>query len=412
MPTVSPTRVEAVAAALGWARERDLQVITSASPPAEAVDEGFVLSVAGLRGALSLHAESGTVRVEAGVTGAELAWQLHREGRCLWPRPAPFFREPLGPYLAGPGLAGEFVAFSIWESPLMALEAALRDGRVLRAGVAPRSAAGPDYRTFLLGMSDRVGVITSAIWRTVDRSVIALSAARFDSGPAALAAVRTHCATGWRPFAGRIAGAAEDASWREPAGAGRVQLLLAHRAEGPRADLLRDQLDRVIRAGGGVPLPSRAARAWHEQSFVDLCQRGSGVLTDAGPARGDGQLASARVAVPWHQAQGLWSILEESGRRGPLGFDLSAEGPRPEGVILHIRLCRRGRSRIGLERALERLAGAVAEGGGALVGLHGPSGRPLPPPASATRAHQLLDAVVARLGPAPAERGTAAPGEG
>jgi FAD/FMN-containing dehydrogenase len=412
MPTVRPARVEAVAAALGWAQERGLRVVTSASPPAGAGEEGFVLSVAGLRGALSSNPDSGTVRVEAGVSGAELAWQLHREGRCLWPRPAPFFREPLGPYLAGPGLAGEFVAFSIWESPLMALEAALRNGRVLRAGVAPRSAAGPDYRAFLLGMSDRVGVITSAIWRTVDRSVIALSAARFDSSSAALSAARAHCAMGWRPFAGRIARANEDGGWREPPGAGAVQLLLAHRAEGPRADLLRDQLDRAVRAEGGIPLPSRAARAWHEQSFVDLCQRGSGAVADAGPARADGQLASARVAVPWHQAQALWSTVEAAGRRGPLGFDLSAEGPRPEGIILHIRLCRRGRSRIGLERALERLVGAVAEGGGALVGLHGSAGRPLPPPASATPAHQLLDAVVARLGPAPAERGTAAPGEG
>ena len=399
-PVVRPGRAEDVATALGWAHERGVPVRTAASPPELSAEPGFTLSVERLRGAPSLQRDAGTVRVDAGVTGAELAWHLHREGRCLWPRPAPFFREALGPHLAGPALAGEYVAFTMWESPLMAVDAALRDGRVLRAGVAPRSAAGPDYRTFLLGMADRVGVVTSAVWRTVDRSVIDLSAARFESAGAALATAREHCAAGWRPFAGRLAEGEGDGDWRAPVGDGGALLLLAHRAEGPRAELLRAQFARAVAAHGGIPLPSRAARAWHEQSFVDLSQRGTAALGDAAPAVARGQLASARVAVPWHRAEALWGALEAAGSKGALALDLSAEGPRPEGVIVHVRLRRRGRARLGLPRAVERLAEALAPCGGALVGFHGPDGRPQSWPLPATPAHRLLDAVVAQLQPA------------
>ena len=406
---VAPERREGVAAAFRWAHSRGVTVRSAhrRDLAARKARPGEVLLVSAerLTPPLVLQRDAGTVRVGAGTTGAELATGLYREGRCPWPRSAPFLREPIGPYLAGPGLAAEFVAFSMWESPLMALEGVLVDGRTIHVGVAPRSAAGPDYRTFFLGTGDRLGMITSAVWRTVDRSVLRLFAARFSGVDAALSTARAHCRVGgWRPFAGWIGRGEDPARWREGSKQGDCLLLLAHRADGLRADLLDDQLSAVTSEAGGTALPARAARAWIEESFLDVCRHGKARLDEAGPARLEGQLGTLRVAMPWTGAGPLWQALEALGERGPLTIAIAAEAPRPEGVVLHLRLCRRGRSRIGLGRAVDRVRLALEGHGGWIAGLHDGDGSAVDVPQVPTPANQLLDAVAASL------RSTAAAG--
>ncbi len=410
---VRPDHAEGIAAAFRWAHEQGVPVQPMGPEPLGGrvdADDSLLISTERLRPPLILQPEAGTVRIGAGTTGAELAWQLHREGRCPWPRPAPFHREALGPYLAGPGLAAEFVALSMWESPLMSIEAVLTDGRRIRAGVAPRSAAGPDYRAFFLGTGDRLGLITAAVWRTVERSVVLLFAASFPSSEGALATARAHCQAGWRPFSGWIGGGGDPDAWREPVADEGAILLLALRADGPRADLIRRQLERAAGDHGGRVLPSRAARYWYEQSFLHVCQGGTAGLEAAAPARVAGQLGTARIAVPWSGAAALWETLETVARKGPLKVVVSAEIPRPEGVILHVRLCRRGRSRIGLARALERIEVPLEVHGGVLAGLHDPGGRAVDLPRPPTTTNRLLDEVALRLG-AEASAGSAPPRE-
>ncbi len=401
---VLPDRAETVQAVYRWAHREGVDVrsahLRALKPARRTGPDPVLISSERLTPPLVLNQDAGTVRVGAGATGAQLAHDLHRSGRCPWPRTAAFLRERLGSYLSGPGLSAEFVAFTMWESPLMALEGVLVDGRRIHAGVAPRSAAGPDYRTFFLGTGDRLGMITSVVWRTVDRSVLRLFALRFERAAAALEAAREHCAAGWRPFSGWI-GRGEPDSWRRGGESGPGLLLLAHRADGLRADLLDERLRGLATDHGAEVLPSRAAREWLEQTFVHVCQRGPSALACAGPARLGGQLGTLRVSVPWPGAGPLWAALERLGAKGPLRLTIAAEAPRPEGTTLHLRIRRRGRSRIGLPRALERIAPLLGEHGGWIAGLHDREGRAMEPPRHRTAANELLDAVASSL------RGTA-----
>lgn len=346
-----------------------------------------------LQASLVLDRAAGTVIVPGGTTGADLAWRLHREGRWIPPRSAPFYTEPIGVHLAGAGLAGEMAALTMWESPLMALEAVLADGRVLHSGVAPRSAAGPDYRAFLLGCRDRIGVITSATWRTHHRTVPMLFAARLRRDGLELLA--ESCRRGWRPFASMWLPGEDARCWREPArwtGDGET-VLLCYRAEADRADLLRRQLAAATRELGGEVLEPNAARPWFEGTFLDVCQRGRAAVDAAAEAPLDGQLATAWIAASWPALRRVRRELEECSLR----CVVSGEGFRPEGGILRVRLA--SSRRMGLGRILREVVAAAGRGGGRLAGFSDLRGRSMDILAECAETTPSLERIAENLGP-------------
>ncbi len=399
-----PDRTAAVQELLRWAGERG---VTVRSAPARPVGHDGALAGPGevrltlrrLQGALRLDRTARTVAVPGGTTGVELAWRLHREGFWPGPRPWPFFARAIGETLAGPALAGEHTAMGIWESPLMAVEAVLGDGRLLRAGVAPRSAAGPDYRAFLLGTGDRVGVITEVTWRVVARSIPMLTAAVVPSLDAALRLLADHCGDGWRPLASAVIEGRDPAAWsgdrgggsapRRPAGA---TVLLCHRAQGTRAELLRRQLGDGVAAAGGEVLAPAAARSWFEGTFHDLCRHGVEALEASAPPRPRRRLGTAWIAAPWPAMAGLWKALR-AGRRGRWVGRVSGEGFRPEGGLLRVIMV--GRDLAG---AAEDVLARLDEAGGRLTTLLDADDRPVAPVCARHDAGALLDQVAAELG--------------
>lgn len=383
----SPDRTTAVSELLRWASREAVVVRTL---PARWLDGRRSFPDAGelllrldrLQGSLRLDRVSNVVAVPGGVTGAELAWRLHREGRWVRPRPLPFFTEPIGSYLAGPGLASEMTALTQWESPLMGLEAVLADGRVLRAGVAPRSAAGPDYRAFLLGTGDRLGVITSVTWRTERRTVPMLFAARLPAKAAGLELLREHCRDGWRPWSSAVS-----------RGDGEL-VLLSHRAEGERAAMLRRQLGAAVAARGGEVLEASAARDWFEGSFLSWCKRGETGGADV--EAGDGDLVEAWIAAPWPGLLRLWSAgVTGTGMRAVV----DAEGLRPEGGVLRIRMATKRATPGRIARAREKLARLAEASLGRVVGLRTAHGS-VEPATGRGPAAALLEDLAGELGPA------------
>lgn len=398
---VLPDRPEAVAEVLRWCRERGVVVRTPAGRPlvedrrSDVVD----LSMRRLQGPLVLERDAGTVRIPAGTPGAELAQRLHRQGRWIEPRPAPFLREDLATHVAGPALSAEFVAFGMWESPLMALEAVLADGRTIRAGVAPRSAAGPDYRAFLVGGGERLGVVTAAVWRTVERSVPCLAAARFPAVDAAAGAARRHTQGGWRPFASLLVPGLEDpAAWRRATPGTGAVLLLCHRAEGERSDLLLRQLRDDVQDCGGENLPANSARAWYEGAILAPCQSGTAARDGASLPQGPGHLGTVRVAASWPALGAISTDLQTALAKGPLKASWTWEGLRPEGGILTLRLLRRGRSRIGLGAAVKRVLALTDEHGGMVAAVHDGTGAPRRVRRPDSAAQHLLEAVAEEMG--------------
>ncbi len=394
---VAPDRVGAISELMRWASREGVAVRT---PPARPLGgrarfpgkDEVLLRLDRLHRALLLHAEAGTVDVAGGTTGAELAWQLHREGRWVAPRPRPFWSEPLGSYLAGPGLAAEWVAFGMWETPLMALEAVLLDGRVLRAGVAPRSAAGPDYRAFLLGIGDRIGVVTGATWRTSARSVPALFAARFPRRAAALQMLRAHVGRGVRPWASRVLRGRDPGRWNEAAPPGRgdhAVVLLCHRAEGARAELLRRLLHDETRRQGGTVLEPAEARAWYEGGVRAVCVDGAAALDGVDLAAGAGALATVWLATPWAGLGALWDELAAD-KLGRARVATLGEAFRPEGGILQVRLRRQGQARVAATTAVRALLERAAVHRARVAGVLDGSGRPVAPPVGDTPAAALI----------------------
>ncbi len=398
---IHPRRTAVVAELFRYAFSRGLTVRTAPARPARRLGrqtrDGEVLLVLDrLQGALQVNDTAGTVVVPGGTSGADLAWRLHREGRWLWPRPLPFYAQPLASYLAGPGLAAEMTAFTMWESPLMALEAVLADGTVLKTGLAPRSAAGPDYRTFLVGAGDRLGVITRVTWRTVERSIPMLAAIHTPSLDRGLELLAAFCSTGWRPFASCLIEGDDPSSWQTAKPGAGATVLLCLRAEGARADLARSQLSGILR-DGDEQLPPRAARGWYEARVLALAQRGQEALADAaGPTHG--VMGTAVLAVPEPGLSGLWHQLTGQGGVKPRRFRASviAEGFRPEGATLDVRLHKHGRA--GLASAAIELVELAAAHGGLLSGLFDPGGRPLVPRTDALGAKTLMEQLAGDLG--------------
>lgn len=388
---IHPSRTAVVAELFRFARTQGVTVRTAPSRPARrsgrlARDGEVRLELDRLQGALQMNETAGTVVVPGGTCGADLAWRLHREGHWLWPRPLPFYAQPISSYLAGPGLAAEMTAFTMWESPLMALEAVLADGTVLKAGLAPRSAAGPDYRTFLVGAEDRIGVITRVTWRCVQRSIPMLAAVRTPTVDRGLELLAAFCAPGWRPFASRL-------FQGDDAGA---TVLLCLRAEGARAALLRSQLAGLL-VDGDEQLPPQAARDWYEASILALAQRGQAALAGAAGPAGE-LMGNALLAVPEPGLSTLWRRLCGQGVKLPRRFRATVigEGFRPEGAMLRVGLRKHGRA--GLASAAAELVELTAAHGAQFAGLFDPSGRPLVPRTATTGSRTLLEQLAGDLG--------------
>jgi len=404
--TVTPTRVSAVSELMRWAAGAGAVLRT---PPARPLGgrrafpgaDEILLRLEGLRATPRLNLQAGTVDVAGGTSGADLAYWLHREGRWVQPRPAPFYREPLGAYLAGPGLAAEWIAFSMWESPLMSLEAVLLDGRVLRVGVAPRSAAGPDYRAFLVGVRDRVGVITGATWRTAARAVPMLFAARFPDRGEALALLRDSARRGWRPWSSRVVSGKDPGRWSTPSARREkaAVALLCYRAAGGRAALIRRQLRDATRAGGGEVLEAADARAWYEGSMLAVCRQGPAAVEELGGAPGKGTLATAWLAVPWAGLPAAWDALL-AGKGARSTARVLGEGFRAEGGLLQVQLGRKGKARTSASAAVSWAWKVAGEHGGRLAALQDGAGRPVAPAQGGADADELMADVVRRLGPA------------
>ena len=402
---VRPDRVSAISELLRWAARESVVVRT---PPRRWLDRRrhfpgsgeVLLTLDRLNGSLTLDRFSSVATVPGGVTGAELAWRLHREGQWVRPRPLPFYGQPLGNYLAGPGLASEMTALSMWESPLMGLEAVLADGRVLRAGVAPRSAAGPDYRAFLLGTGDRIGVITSVTWRTEHRTVPMLFAARLPATGAGLQLFEDHCRFGWRPWSSAILRGAEAATWQSPHRweGGHEIVLLCHRAEGDRAQLLRSQLGAAVFGLGGEVLEPSAARGWYEGSFLSWCKRGGAAAADASDAPESKVRATAWIAAQWPALAILWQALAGVGGPGSRTV-VQAEGFRPEGGMLRVRFLGTSLTAGRLERTRELLAEMAGAEGARIVGFQRTDGEDVEPATERGPAASLLQDLAADFGP-------------
>jgi alkyldihydroxyacetonephosphate synthase len=178
--------------------------------------------------------------------------------------------------------AGQFsTAYGSAEDVVLALEAVLPDGSVIRTRETPRAAAGPDLRQLFLGSEGTLGIVTEVTF-----SLRALPEAsrgqafHFEDLAAGIEPIRKLMRAGWRPPVVRLYDAHESARhFPECCPEGRAMLILLH--EGPAAlvDAQAAAVAAIARETGGVETDPTAVSRWldkrnHVPGFREFLERG------------------------------------------------------------------------------------------------------------------------------------------
>ncbi|MEO5900249.1 MAG: FAD-binding oxidoreductase, partial [Ilumatobacteraceae bacterium] len=152
-----PTTTAQVAAVLTICNQAHIPVtatggrsgVCGASVP---VHGGVVLDVTGLAGIVGVDVESGLVEVLAGTFGPDLEAQLRAEhGLSVGHFPQSFDIATVGGWVACRGAGQYSTRYGKIDDMVAGVEVVLADGTVVRTGVAPAAATGPDLARLFIG---------------------------------------------------------------------------------------------------------------------------------------------------------------------------------------------------------------------------------------------------------------------
>jgi alkyldihydroxyacetonephosphate synthase len=128
---------------------------------------GVVLDITGLAGIGDVDAVSGIVVVLAGTFGPDLEDELSgRHGLSVGHFPQSFDIATVGGWVACRGAGQYSTRYGKIDDLVAGLEVVLADGTVVRTGVAPAAATGPDLARLFLGAEGTLGVVTRVWLRT------------------------------------------------------------------------------------------------------------------------------------------------------------------------------------------------------------------------------------------------------
>jgi len=162
-------------------------VVGSAIP----IKGGIVVDMKKMDKVLEIDDSSLMARVQTGINGMNLERHLNRKGYTLGHIPQSLYCSCLGGWLACKA-AGQFsTKYGKIEDIVIAMEAVLADGTLIKSKAVPRSSTGPEVEKLLLGSEGTLGIITEAtlkIWPyPEERAMLSFA---FDDIARALEAVR------------------------------------------------------------------------------------------------------------------------------------------------------------------------------------------------------------------------------
>jgi alkyldihydroxyacetonephosphate synthase len=208
---------------------------------------------------------------EAGLLGSEFEARLNEAGFSMGHFPQSIALSSVGGWVATRA-AGQFsTKYGNIEDLLVAFEAVLPSGEVIRTRPIPRASAGPDLRHLFLGAEGTTGVITEVTYQihplpeATDRQAIA-----FPSMNAGLEALRLILRAGWSPAVLRLYDEIE--AGRAFAGAaGASESLLLVLSEGP-STLVATELaavQAIAATTGGRAIGPAPVESWlHHRNAV------------------------------------------------------------------------------------------------------------------------------------------------
>ncbi|MGC9307538.1 MAG: FAD-binding oxidoreductase, partial [Thermoplasmatota archaeon] len=139
------------------------------------VQGGVMLDMRRMHDIVSIDDSGLMVTVQTGINGMTLERELNRAGYTLGHIPQSLYCSSLGGWLACRA-AGQFsTKYGKIEDMLVALEAVLPDGAIIRSRAVPRSSTGPQVERLMLGSEGTLGVVTEAtlkIWPYPERRAL------------------------------------------------------------------------------------------------------------------------------------------------------------------------------------------------------------------------------------------------
>lgn len=370
LAVAEPDTADEVAAVLRLCRETRTPVVpygggSGVCGGVRADARALVLSTRRLTGLVELRTDDLVARFRAGTLGIDAEKRVQEAGLTIGHWPQSIELATVGGLVATRSAGQYSTAYGNAEDVVLAVEAVLPDGRIVRTRETPRAAAGPDLRQLFLGSEGIFGVITEVSFslRPLPEATRG-QAFHFGGVAAGLEAIRGILREGWRPPVVRLYDATEgERAFTAWCPKGRAFLLLLH--EGPAA-LVETQLRAVAarcREAGGVAADAAAAEHWlaHRNEVPSL--RGfleKGIVVD-----------TIEVAATWGRVIPLYERIVASLREVPGILAASAHSSHSyrSGTNLYVTFAVRPAERAAMAAAYGEcwrrvMEATLAEGGG------------------------------------------------
>lgn len=226
-----------------------------------------VISMRRLDGLVSLHDANLTARFRAGTNGMAAERRVQQDGLTIGHWPQSIELSTVGGWVATRAAGQLSTAYGSAEDLVLALEAVLPDGRVVRTRETPRASVGPDLRQLFLGSEGTLGIVTEVTFSLRPLPQASRGQAfHFTDLAAGLEPIRRLMREGWRPPVVRLYDGQESARhFADTCPQGRAMLILLH--EGPTAlvEVQSEAVAAICRTAGGTETDPSSVDRWLEE---------------------------------------------------------------------------------------------------------------------------------------------------
>ncbi|HEX7406525.1 MAG TPA: FAD-binding oxidoreductase [Candidatus Binatia bacterium] len=266
---VSPTGVEHISTVIEYANQQHLPIVPFGAGSGVCggvlpADGAIVVDLRRMNRIVELNETALTVRVQAGMMGNAFEAALNEAGYSMGHFPQSIDISTVGGWVATRAAGQYSTRYGSIEDIVLALEAVLPDGHVLRTRVGPRSATGPDLRHLFLGAEGTLGIVTEVTAKIFPRPETSVPQAySFASIGEGLEAIRHILRAGWKPPVVRLYDGIETARLFTSASTGNNCLLLLL-SEGPAALTAAESTasDAICSANGGQVVGPEPVQHW------------------------------------------------------------------------------------------------------------------------------------------------------
>lgn len=330
---------------------------------------GVIIDVKRLDKVLEINETGLTVTAQAGILGVDLENALGRAGYTMGHFPQSIDVASLGGFIATRS-AGQFsTKYGNIEDILLAVEAVLPGGQVIRTKTTARASTGPDIKNMFVGSEGTLGVITEATLRIhprpEKRETRSYEVETFTDG---LEAIRRVMRTGLRPAVIRLYDPIESYhSFKDRVSQGKCILVFVFEGLGRLVDLEAEVVDETLASFPHRKLGPEPGRHWLEKRNVvsGLPEfMSQGLVVD-----------TLEVAATWDRVPGLYKAIIERmlAVKGIVSASAHSSHSYTQGTNLYVTFLALGPDAVTAESLYQQIWSAAMEAcleAGGTIGHH------------------------------------------